>query len=89
MLLVPDVLFIIHWGVPKSALFYWQEVGRAWRDGVDAYAIMYAYGRSLVHSLTNPKFIKTIQGILNDGHCNKQIFTYIFVLVKSRALVKI
>jgi hypothetical protein len=40
--------------------------------GVDAYAIMYAYGRSLVHSLTNPKFIKTIQGILNDGKCVRQ-----------------
>lgn len=48
------------------------DVGRAWRDGVDAYAIMYAYGRSLVPSMTNPKFIKTIQGILNEGKCVRQ-----------------
>ena len=69
---VTDVRFIIHWGVPKSALCYWQEVGRAGRDRVDAYAIMYAYGRSLVPSLTNPKCIKTIQGILNEGKCVRQ-----------------
>ena len=38
---VPDIRQIIHWGKSKSALCYWQEVGRAGRDGKPAKAIWY------------------------------------------------
>lgn len=26
---IPNVELVVHWGVPKSVLCYWQEVGRA------------------------------------------------------------
>ena len=54
---VPDVRLIVHWGVAKSIMSYWQEIGRAGRDGVSSLAICYATGRSLVQSRTDSDMI--------------------------------
>ena len=39
---IPDVRIVIHWGVPDSVMVYWQEVGRAGRDGKPALAIAHS-----------------------------------------------
>ena len=39
---IPDIRLIIHWGKVSSLMTYWQEVGRAGRDGKAARAIWYA-----------------------------------------------
>ncbi|KAJ8321139.1 hypothetical protein KUTeg_001264 [Tegillarca granosa] len=44
---IPNIDFIIHWGLPSSSLSYWQETGRCSRDGREGYAVCYAYQRSI------------------------------------------
>jgi ATP-dependent DNA helicase RecQ len=36
----PDVRFVVHAGVPESLDSYYQQVGRAGRDGANAYAVL-------------------------------------------------
>ena len=51
---IPDIELVIHWGVSTSILFYWQEVGRAGRDGRSAKAILDATARSLADKQSAP-----------------------------------
>ena len=46
---IPDVRFVVHLGACDSPLQYWQEVGRAGRDGNKAKAYMYTTKSSIVH----------------------------------------
>ncbi|XP_061185625.1 uncharacterized protein LOC133193686 [Saccostrea echinata] len=66
---IPDVELVVHWGVPKSVLCYWQEVGRGGRDERDAYAICYAYGRSLIKKITDEKMISVAKSSLQKNAC--------------------
>jgi ATP-dependent helicase YprA (DUF1998 family) len=39
---IQDIRTVVMWGIPKNALAYWQQVGRAGRDLQPAKAILYA-----------------------------------------------
>ena len=61
---VPDVEVVIHWGASQSMQDYWQEVGRAGRDGRQSQAFLYAVKNKLQHVAED---FKTLLKDVNSG----------------------
>jgi len=83
----PDVRFVAHMTIPKNIEAYYQETGRAGRDGLPANAMM-AYGmadaamqRNFIESSTAPENQKRIEhqklnallGLCEAAGCRRQI----------------
>ena len=72
---INDVRVVIHWGAPKNVLRYWQEVGRAGRDGRRAFAICYAYPQLFDKRRTDD----SVRSIKTEEYIRLQILKSLFV----------
>lgn len=64
----PDVRMVIHFDLPDSIEAYFQEAGRAGRDGKKSYAVM----------LYNPEDRRKLQHRVNDTFPSKQLIAEIY-----------
>ena len=72
---IPDIDIVITWGLPSTVMTFWQEIGRAGRDGRSSLAIIYPFPRS-VNLCPEEKFKK----IFSQDSCYRHSILEMFLV---------
>ncbi|MBK8982670.1 MAG: RecQ family ATP-dependent DNA helicase, partial [Ignavibacteria bacterium] len=72
----PDIRFIIHTQIPQSPIHYYQEIGRAGRDGLPSYIILFY----------NPEDRKLPEAFIESGRPSIKKYEKVIATVKSELL---
>lgn len=72
----PDIRFIIHTQIPQSPIHYYQEIGRAGRDGQPSYVILFY----------NPEDRKLPEAFIEGGRPSINKYEKVITVVKSELL---